>query len=248
MTDSFLVATRHCNWATHGCTRRGMGRGRGRDCMLRREGERCVLGEVEVRGQDVAAILPDHSSECTDLNTLNCRGSRVLNTCGRAPGHPPKDDIQNYIGALHFCRGGSYKRSPSQTGRSSIFPNSHSSATHHVPSANTQLPIFHDPLIQRVNQCILLAAHKRDTGQHSWRATMSIPAVRPGSEGRSSSFHPAIWVLTVHQSVQQAPKHDRRMGHSRRCRSCSSQQFTYHPQPVPRGRLGPRGHPVPGTC
>jgi hypothetical protein len=156
--------------------------------------------------------------QITHLNALSeyfeLQGIESIEYLQEGTGHPPKDDIQNYIGVLHFCQGSSYKKTPYQTGCSSIFHNSYSSATHHVPSRqHSALPIPQPPY-PTCQPRVLLATHKRDTGQHSRRATTSIPAVRLGSEGRSSSFHPAIRVPTVRQSVQQAPKHNRRMDDS----------------------------------
>jgi hypothetical protein len=82
--------------------------------------------------------------QITHLNALTeyfeLQGIKRIEYLRKGTRCPPKDDIQNYIGALHFFQGCNYKRSPSQTRRSSIFPNSHSSSKHHVLSHQQLAP------------------------------------------------------------------------------------------------------------
>jgi hypothetical protein len=190
--------------------------------------------------------------QITHLNALTeyfeLQGIEKIDYLREGTGQPPKDDLQNYIGAVHLFRDCNYKRIPPIAHRPLPVPPSPHLRNHHVLSHQHPTPCLPRPSHPTCQSRVLPAAHERNTGRHSRWATTGIPLVRPGAEGRSSSFHPAIWVPAIRNTVQRASEHDRRLGPPRRCRCSSNHQLTYQPQPFQCRRRGPRGRTVFSPC
>jgi hypothetical protein len=125
--------------------------------------------------------------QITHLNALSeyfeLQGIDSIEYLWEGPGHPPKDDIQNYIGALHIFRGCNYKRIPSRMRHPSFCPDSSFSPLSHVLSHQHPAPHIPRPAPPMCQPRVLLAAHKRDNGQYSQWATTGVPFIRPGPKG-----------------------------------------------------------------
>jgi hypothetical protein len=182
--------------------------------------------------------------QITHLNALTeyfeLQGIEKIEYLREGTGQPPKDDLQNYIGALQFSRGCAYKRIPSRAtpprARRTIFiPLPPISPIHHAPSNHQSTPCLPRPSPATCQPCVLSSAHERVACRHSRRPTTGLPSFRPGIERRSAAINSTIRVPPIRDYVQRPPQHNRELGNPRRCRSCSSRQPIYHAQPIQRG-------------